>query len=173
MSKVFGSGVICIYPTPDSLAAKVDEYFDSCFIMKHNPKLGVDMPFEIKTPTFSGLARYLGFGSRGALLSYCNDKDERFEDVINDAKLRLEEYYETKLIHSKNPTGLIFALKNNADWEDVSKKQIAGDNNTPLVFTWSSENQVGDVLTIDAEKSETIGGVPPVPSLPSGTIEVL
>lgn len=167
-----GGGVIAIYPTPNSLADKVNEYFDSCFVMKHNTKLGVDMPYEIKTPTYSGLARYLGFGSRTALLEYANKRDEAYEDVINDAKLRLEEYYEAKLIHSKNPTGLIFALKNNAEWEDVSKKQIAGDSNTPLLFTWASESQAGDVVTIDAEKSETEGVLPPTTQLLGGSIDV-
>ena len=65
----FGAGTISIYSTPQSLAAKVAEYFDSCFIMKYNAKAGMDMPYEIKTPTYSGLARYLGFRSRRDLIN--------------------------------------------------------------------------------------------------------
>lgn len=167
----FGAGTISIYSTPQSLAAKVDEYFDSCFIMKYNAKAGMDMPYEIKTPTYSGLARFLGFRSRRDLINYANDRNEAYEDVVKDALLRLEEYYETKLVYSKNPTGLIFALKNNAEWEDLTKKQV-DNTNTPMLFAWATEHQAGDVVTIDAQKTETIGGVPPVPSLMSGTIEV-
>lgn len=172
MVKAFGAGVVTMYSTPDSLSAKIDEYFDSCFIMKFDPKSGIDRPYEIKTPTYAGLARYLGFSSRAAMLNYVNGKNEEYEIALSDGLLRLEEYMETKLIHSKTPAGLIFALKNNAGWEDVSKKELSGTGNSPLMFSWASENQTGDVLTIEAEKSETQGVLPPPTQLLSGSIDV-
>lgn len=172
MAGHFGAGVVSIYPTPKSLADKVDEYFDSCFVYRQHPKLGVEMAYEVKTPTYAGLARFLGFSSRSQLLDYTNQRDEAYEDVINDAKLRLEEYMESKLIHSKNPTGLIFALKNNANWEDVTKKQVGGIDDKPLLLTWADENQVGDVVTVEAEKVEPQGVLPPAPHLLGGSMDV-
>lgn len=172
MGSPFGAGTVTIYSTPQSLSAKIDEYFESCFIMKYDPKSGLDRPYEIKTPTYAGLARYLGFSSRSAMLNYVNEKNEEYSIAMADGLLRLEEYMETKLIHSKTPAGLIFALKNNAGWEEVSKKQITGSDNTPLMFSWASEHQTGDVLTIEAEKSEIKGALPPVPLEIEGTIEL-
>lgn len=172
MSGLFGAGTISMYPTPASLGKKVDEYFDSCFVWRYNSKLGVDIPIEVKTPTYSGLARYLGFSTRGALLEFAKKRDDAYGDIIASANLRLEEYMESQLIKSKNPAGLIFALKNNAEWEDVSKKELSGSGNTPLMFGWATEAQDGDVLTIEAEKSEIQGALPPVPPKLGGTIDI-
>lgn len=136
-----------IYPTAQMLQNKIDEYFDWCYT--YEIKDGRRVPKVLIPPTFSGLARYLGFGSRAALLRYVNKENEAFEDVINDAKLRIEEFYEGRLVMSKGPsTGLQFALKNNCGWEDTTKQQLTGADNKPLLFTWGIEE---DQKIIDAE----------------------
>lgn len=149
-------GIISVYPTPDSLQSKVDEYFDYCFVMEN--KYGRLIPKVVVPPTFSGLARYLGFNSRRALLDYVvNNGNELFGEVLDDAKLRIEEFYEGRLVMAKGPTqGIQFALKNNCNWEEASKTQLTGaDGNSPVVFTWGIEEK-----TIQAEDAEVVEAVP-------------
>lgn len=146
-------GIINIYPTPESLQNKVDEYFDYCFVMEN--KYGRLVPKVVVPPTFSGLARYLGFNTRRALLDYAsNSSNELFCDVLDDAKLRIEDFYEGRLVMSKGPsTGIQFALKNNCNWEEANKTQLTGaDGNSPVVFTWGIEekNEAVDAEVVDA-----------------------
>lgn len=157
-----GYGVVSIYPTPQSMADKVDEYFEHCFVTKFDKRLGIERTYVVQPPTFAGLARYLGFSSRAQLLSYKNDRDEAYEQVINDARLRLEDYLEQVLVTTKSPNGVIFSLKNNGGWEDVSKQQLSGDNNQPLVFGWSDKaKDVIDISAVEQPKLETNRGVLP------------
>lgn len=64
--------------------------------------------------TWTGMALALGFTSRQAIDRYANY--EGFSDSVKRAKLLVENAYERRL-HSRNPTGAIFALKN-FDWTD-------------------------------------------------------
>lgn len=159
-----GYGTVSIYPTPQSMADKVNEYFEQCFVRKLDKRLGVERTFVVEPPTFAGLARYLGFSSRAQLLAYKNNRDEAYEDVINDAKLRLEDYLEKVLVTTKNPSGVIFSLKNNGGWEDMQKQQITGDDDKPLVFGWASNaKDVIDVNTVEQPELEPAarGVLPP------------
>lgn len=132
------NGTICYYATPDALQDKINEYFDWCFV--YEEKYGRRVPKMVVPPTFSGLARYLGFGSRAALLNYADKENPQYEDIINEAKLRIEEFCETKLMTTKgNPIGMMFVLKNNANWEETTKQQLTGEDNKPLVFMWGVE----------------------------------
>jgi len=125
------NGCVAIYPTPQSLEDKINEYFD--FLDSENEhRRGKKKP-----PTMTGLARYLGFTSRSQFVNYKNKENPLFEDIIAQARMRIEEFYEEELITTKgNASGLIFALKNNARWEDNIKQTITGDSDQPLVFTW-------------------------------------
>jgi hypothetical protein len=69
----------------------------------------------------AGLAYHLGFKSRKSLVDY--SKKELYGDIINRAVLKIEESYEVKL-HSTNPTGAIFALKN-LGWTDNNKSEVS------------------------------------------------
>lgn len=72
-----------------------------------------------KPPTMSGLARHCGFKSRSSLLKYRNDEDVRYQEILDEAKLRVEEYSEERLHTARNASGAIFSLKNIGDgWED-------------------------------------------------------
>lgn len=150
-------GTVDIYPTPQSLKDKVDEYFERCFVDHYLEKYDRWVPYCIQAPTFSGMARYLGFPSRAALLAYKNKGNPLYEEVINDAKLRIEEYYEGKLSTTKgNAAGLMFALKNNAGWEEQPKK-LLGDDNNQLVITW--DPTAADIL--EAEERELLNEAKP------------
>lgn len=172
MSNIFSTGgtTVTIYPTPQSLADKINEYFDYCFVMRMDKSLGIERPYELHTPTYSGLARYLGFSTRSELLGYCN-KDERYTEVVKRGCLRLEDYLEGKLVYSKAPTGIMFALKNNAGWEEKTKQQLMGSDEQPLVFGWSDNAKDVIDATAMAVKPAVKEGVlpPPTPKI-EGTI---
>lgn len=82
--------------TPDELEARAGLYFEQCSNLEH--------PI-----TLTGLIYALGLSSRQSLSHY--EKREEFCDSVRRAKLRVEMAYEEKL-HTRNPSGAIFALKN-------------------------------------------------------------
>lgn len=169
MSDLFGAGgsIVTMYPTPQSMANKVREYFDYCLPEVFDQRTGEMKIKERKPPTYSGLARYLGFQSRGQMLDYVNKRDEAYNTILADAKLRLEDYLEGKLVYSKAPAGIMFALKNNAGWEEKSTRQLTSGDGQPLVFGWA-EN-AGDVIDTKASPVEKEGVLPPVPETVEGT----
>lgn len=100
------------FDNADDLQKEVDAYFD-------NLK-------DLSQPaTITSLAFYLGFASRQSLYDY--EKNDEFSYTIKRARLRIEIEYETKL-HSKNPTGAIFALKN-FGWTDRQEIEQSGSIN--------------------------------------------
>lgn len=101
------------YPTPESFQAAIDSYFDTVEGM----------------PTFSGLARHLGM-TRRRMIDY--DKRDGYEEIAEQARLRLEEMVERHLLTAKNVIGAIFWLKNNAGWSDTRSLAVSGGDK-PLV----------------------------------------
>ena len=98
---------------------KVDEYFDvgaNTYTLKKG-----DEEITQKIYTWTGLAFYLGFSSRSSLDVF--GKKPEFKEIVEKAKLRVERGYEEKL-HSTNPTGAIFALKN-FGWIDTTKTDLS------------------------------------------------
>ena len=151
MSDLFCAGgrVATLYPTADSMRRKIDEYFEFCLRPGYD-KYGNEKIIEFKVPTYSGLARYLGFTSRRQMLDYAAQRDEAYGDAVKDGLLRLEDYLEGKLVYSKAPAGIALSLKNNAGWEEKSTRQLTADaNNQPLVFGWASNAR--DVINAEAE----------------------
>ena len=86
------------YATPEELEIAIAAYF-----------------LQAEKPTVTGLAYYLGFASRMALINYEGYSPE-FHYTIKRAKLRIEMRYE-ELRASTSAGGAIFALKN-FDWKD-------------------------------------------------------
>lgn len=152
-------GCVSSYPTPQSMQDKVDEYFNFLDVYNEGKR-------KKKPPTMTGLARYLGFSSRSQFVNYKNEENPLYEEIVAQARMRIEEFYEEELITTKgNASGLIFALKNNAKWEEVNKNQVTGADDKPLVFTWDPyaadviDNRK-DVKTIDVQAK---GVLPPAP----------
>lgn len=87
-----------MYTSPEELSEKVDSYFE-----------------DEDSPTWSGLALYLGFNSRQAL-NYYMDEKPGYLDPLKKALLKIEIEYE-KGLAGRNPAGSIFALKN-FGWTD-------------------------------------------------------
>lgn len=100
------------YQTVEELQERINEYWD--YIkgdLEHPDPKQRRWP---EHPTITGLALYLGFTSRQAILNY--QEKEEFVDAIKEAKLRVEAAYEQALF-GKNAAGPIFALKN-FNWTD-------------------------------------------------------
>jgi hypothetical protein len=86
------------YQSVEQLQTAIDSYFEST-----------------EKVTVTGLTLHLGFNSRQDLINY-EGYSEEFHDAIKRAKLRVEVYYEERLVGS-HAAGPIFALKN-FGWSD-------------------------------------------------------
>lgn len=104
--------------TPLKFRNKVEEYFNTG-ANTYTIKKG-DVEIEQKVYTWTGLAYYLGFSSRDSMNTFGNKPE--FKEIVAKAKLVVERAYEEKL-HSTNPAGGIFALKN-FGWTDTSKTDL-------------------------------------------------
>lgn len=119
-----------LYKSPEEMQKLIDLYFQDCEA-KDDPL------------TMSGLAYALGM-DRKTLLNYSH-RDE-FLLTLKRARERIELEYEQRLIKSGTPTvGLIFALKNNAGWQD--KRELDANVNLTVVDLLSAldtDSEVAD-----------------------------
>ena len=93
------------FKTVKAMSDKIDEYFVMC---DAKPR-----PYTVLS-----LCIYLDI-TRETLLQYAKLQD--FSDTIIRAKLKIESYAEDCLYVTKNPTGIIFNLKNNWKWHDKTE----------------------------------------------------
>lgn len=120
------------YKTVEEMQIVIDKYFEDCegkVLTIPDAETGEDKPVldkyghpvivGAKPPTVTGLALALGFNSRQALLNY-QGKPE-FNDAITRAKLRCQEYAESRLFDKDGANGAKFTLQNNFGWVDESK----------------------------------------------------
>lgn len=98
--------------TAEEMEAKITEYFEYC------------QANEIKT-TVTGLALFLGYSHKESLY---NVKHPDLLPLVQRARTVIECMYEQNL-HSHNPTGSIFALKN-MGWKDKTEQEIRQTNVT-------------------------------------------
>ena len=128
-----------MYSSVEELQNKIDEYFIKCageYLTKPNgeyvlDKFGKPILINCKPPTITGLALYLGFGGRQALLNYQNR--DKFKDTITVAKSRIEEYVEGRLFDKDGVNGAKFSLVNN--FKGWREKQDVEINAPKVVFT--------------------------------------
>ena len=126
---------------------KIDEYFNSC---KGEPLMVDGVPFLDKNgfpvlinerpPTVTGLALALGFHSRQSLLNYQAKKE--FMDTITRAKMRVEEYCETRLFDRDGQRGAEFNLRYNFRWAQEEKN--GGDEDSASGVVMIPEVGAGD-----------------------------
>lgn len=120
------------YRHKEEIIDKIDAYFEDCkgvlatddngepIVTKYGP-VYLKQP---RPPTTSGLALALGFTSRQSLLNYKAKKE--FTDVIELAKLRIEQYTEERLFDKDGANGAKFSLQNNfRGWNEAAKEQAA------------------------------------------------
>lgn len=119
------------FKTVKELQEKIDEYFEWCDnrTRKAVDKEGKEIMISSPAPyTMSGLARSLGVDRR-TLVNYSHK--EKFFPTIRDAKSRIEEDVETRLMETRNEKGAIFNLKNNFDdWKDKNETDLTSNGET-------------------------------------------
>ncbi len=111
-----------MYKSVEEMQEKIDAYFRECEGEKAldengNPiltKYGYLYKKDPKPPTVTGLALALGLSGRQALLNY-QGKPE-YMDAITRAKVRCEEYAESRLYDKEGANGAKFSLANNFRW---------------------------------------------------------
>lgn len=107
------------YKTKKKMQEAIDKYFDECkgelLLDEYGEpalsKYGEPIYIGSKPPTVTGLALALGFQSRQALINY--QEREEFYDTVTRAKLRIEEYTESRLFDRDGVNGAKFSLINN------------------------------------------------------------
>lgn len=97
---------------------------------------------EKKPPSFTGLALHLGFVSKTSIHQY-GERDQ-FADIIQWARLRVENYYEEALSTKRSGhAGAIFILKNHG-WSDTMDMNHTGDLSiSPIV--WAKPKKESEV----------------------------
>lgn len=122
-SKTPGSGRKPKFRSAEELEKKIEDYFEGREgKVAIDPKSGEplrDKWGEViidgeKPPTMTGLARALGFSSRKGLARYQGKKE--FEMLIRDARMRVEEYSESRLYDRDGVNGAKFNLEVNFGW---------------------------------------------------------
>lgn len=115
------------FKTVDELQKAIDDYFFYCDNRTrtiYDNKTGKEIVIVFPAPyTMSGLARKLQIDRR-TLVNYSHR--EKFFPTIRDARERVHEDVETRMMETKNEKGAIFNLKNNFDWKDESKTEVNG-----------------------------------------------
>ena len=113
------------YKSEKELKKGITRYFKDCDKR--------DKPY-----TISGLALFLGFLSRDALMSYREKK--QFSDIIKLARLKIQASYAEELTKRKvGVAGLIFIMKNNFGFTD--RQEYTGADGQPISINLISFNQ--------------------------------
>ena len=107
------------FSTVDFNATKLSRKPTTCDSLATSSQTTGDKPV-----TLSGLALHLGFTSRQSLINY-KHKNKAFLDTISKAKLRCEDYTESRLYDRDGQRGAEFSLRCNFGWND--KVQDDGD----------------------------------------------
>lgn len=103
----------------DSLDEVVASFFHFCEVHEY--------PY-----TIHGLCVHLGC-TRETLCDY--EKKPEFSDTIKKAKEKIRWFVERELFQGKNPSGMIFWLKNNAGWKDKQELEHTGADGGAIDLT--------------------------------------
>lgn len=150
------------FGSPEEMQAKITAYFDDCkgevlTDKEGEPifdKFGEPVMVGVKPLTVTGLALALGFTTRQALLNYQGRGE--FKAIIEEAKLRIENYAEMRLYDRDGCNGARFNLQNNFRSWDADKPQTDGKK-PPAI------NIICDIpkaVTADAGSMESIDITP-------------
>ena len=121
------------FTSTEEIQEKIDAYFKDCegYPLTDSDgniifdKFGHPVIMDKKPLTVTGLALALGFTSRQALLYYQGKK--AFREVIEKAKLKIENYAEMRLYDKDGSNGAKFNLQNNfRNWDAEKAAQDEG-----------------------------------------------
>lgn len=146
------------YPTPEEMQEAIDAYFEDC---KGHPltdangqiifdKYGNPFIVDVKPLTVTGLALALGFTSRRALLDY--QGRGKYKEIVEAAKLRIENYAEMRLYDKDGMNGAKFNLQNNFRHWDADKA-VQDDKKPPAI------NIICDIPRVNAQAPDGEDGI--------------
>lgn len=115
------------FPTPEAMQEAIDAYFKDCEgeILRDDSgnivynKYGDPVYVNVKPLTVTGLALALGFSTRQSLLDY--QARGKYKEIVEKAKLRIENYAEMRLYDKDGWNGAKFNLQNNFKRWDADK----------------------------------------------------
>lgn len=131
------------FKTPAEMQTKIDEYFESCEgeILRDaddNPMIdrqGQAIIIGAKPPTIAGLTRALGFTNKNALNNYHSRRNPKeFITVIEKARLRIEEYNESRLYDRDGAKGAELSLRVNFGWNSIDDKKKEGESGARITI---------------------------------------
>lgn len=116
------------FKSVQELQDKIDEYFDFCdmrIIKGYSQKEEKEFAYISPAPyTMHGLARACGV-DRDTIINYSHK--EEFFGTIKEARNKVAEDVETRLMEGRAQAGAIFNLKNNFGWKDENKTDITSN----------------------------------------------
>lgn len=139
------------FTSVEEMQEKINAYFKDCeghMLTDESgatvfDKYGYPVILDKKPLTVTGLALALGFTSRQALLNYqCKAV---FREIIERAKLRIENYAEMRLYDKDGANGAKFNLQNNfKHWKEEDKTDTeTGGKEIVIVELSRKENSDG------------------------------
>lgn len=137
------------FKTRKKLQENIEAYFKERFYDEEGKLREKPLPV-----TVSGLAYYLGFKDRHSIADY--QKKDKFTATIKEAKLRIEQYLEEKLL-GNNVAGVIFNLKNNFKWKDTVDPAVIVNNTInadPEKYMKDKGIPIPDIGIEDIEESD-------------------
>lgn len=130
------------FASPEQMSEAIDNYFADCVRMVLDERTGEVEYYWVDPPTVPGLALALGMTTQ-SLLYYA--KLDEFEELITEAKQRIEEYTAKALHNNPKATGLIFILKN-MGWQDTRTVTYAPPNRLEAAKT---PEQIAELIQQD------------------------
>lgn len=149
------------YQTPEAMQEAIDAYFEDC---KGHPltdadgqivfdKYGSPVFVDVKPLTVTGLALALGFATRQSLLDY-EGKGE-YKKIVQQAKLKIENYAEMRLYDKDGWNGAKFNLQNNfRNWD--ADKAAQDDKKAPAI------NIICDIPRVAAPTGDAENAIDPL-----------
>lgn len=126
------------YKSVKAMQEAIDAYFKDCrgeplldgdgHVM--TDKHGTPIIINAHPPTVTGLALWLGFTGRQALIDY--QGREEFADTVTRAKARCEEYAEARLYDKDGANGAKFSLGCNFGWKNTENIQLEHSGETGI-----------------------------------------
>lgn len=116
-----------IFNSAEEMQEKIDNYFNSCFIIKYDDEGNITEMKRIRPWTMSGLADALDM-SRQSLINY--SKDDEFFDTITRARRKIEIYNEEMIYSKEKYNGARFSLENNFGWKENKSVEHSGEITT-------------------------------------------
>lgn len=146
------------YATPEEMQERIDAYFEECkghLLVNRNgdpvmDKFGHPIIMDAKPLTVTGLALALGFTNRLALLTY--QAKPAFQETVERAKLRIENYAEMRLYDKDGSNGARFNLQNNFRGWNVDKE--SQENKAPSVTIICDIPRVQDPPQVSEDSSD-------------------